>query len=446
MEQNFTDENFEDFLRDNADGLRMRPSEKVWENISGKLNRRRRRFGFFFGLSVLTTAAIGYFSTGHLPENRNTATLTNQPANTPSGTDELITKTEQNNNQTSAKVIPFRSPNNKAVPEVNSNTLASIVNTRPSDVAGSMVTGIPVNGSQAGKETDAAPFTSTTVDSYTEFDQAEKPKNSNLLHSAWHADPQTIESVINSYHNNRKKKPQLMVYFTPTVSYRKLSENKSYLRPAAATTPSYLGYYNVNSAVTHKPDFGFEVGASLNIPLLRNLNLRTGIQMNVSRYDIKAYNSSFELGTIMLNTRNGRDSLNPVTSLNNFNGYQSDWLQNYYLQLSMPVGLEYTFGKKGNNKNVHFGIASTIQPTYVLSDQNYVITTDYKNYAAVPDLNRKWNVNTNLETFVSYSTGQLKWQVGPQVRYQLMSSFISEYPVKENLFDFGLKVGIMLNR
>jgi hypothetical protein len=94
---------------------------------------------------------------------------------------------------------------------------------------------------------------------------------------------------------------------------------------------------------------------------------------------------------------------------------------------------------------MHVGVATTVQPTYVLGDRAYLITTDYKNYAEVPWLMRRWNVNTNLETFVAYSTGKLKWQVGPQVRYQLLSSFVNKYPVKENLFDFGLKVGISVN-
>jgi hypothetical protein len=98
------------------------------------------------------------------------------------------------------------------------------------------------------------------------------------------------------------------------------------------------------------------------------------------------------------------------------------------------------------NEEVYIGAASTIQPTYILGDQAYLISTDYKNYAQVPSLMRRWNVNTNMETFVAYSTGKLKWQVGPQVRYQLLSSFVDKYPVKENLFDFGFKVGISANQ
>jgi hypothetical protein len=120
-----------------------------------------------------------------------------------------------------------------------------------------------------------------------------------------------------------------------------------------------------------------------------------------------------------------------------------DWLQNMYLQVSAPIGIEL---KLAGNENTRFGIASTIQPTYILSDRVYILSTDYKSYAEVPWLIRRWNLNTAFATYVGYSTGKLAWQVGPQVRYQLLSSFVGKYPVKENLFDFGLRIGVSLNQ
>ena len=109
----------------------------------------------------------------------------------------------------------------------------------------------------------------------------------------------------------------------------------------------------------------------------------------------------------------------------------------------MPIGAEMDI--VGDDK-VRFGVGATLQPTYVLGDRAYLLSSDYKNYALVPWLIRRWNVSTGLETFVSYSTGKMKWQVGPEMRYQLLSSFVSKYPVKENLFDFGLKVGVSLTK
>lgn len=260
--------------------------------------------------------------------------------------------------------------------------------------------------------------------------------------------PLTIESVVNSYRPSlRKKRLSFQFYFTPTTSYRKLSENKSFLRSQSPTNPNYAPalIFDVNNVVTHRPDLGFETGMSAKYALTSRMKLLGGLQFNVNRYNIRAYNAVTSVATIMFNGRrnNRADSLNAVTSFSNISGYKTDWLQNYYLQISAPVGVEFTLA--GNDK-VQFGLGTTIQPTYVLGDRAYLISTDYKSYAEVPQLVRRWNVNTALATFVGYSTGRLAWQVGPQVRYQLLSSFIDKYPVKENLFDFGLKVGISVNK
>ncbi|HJW16339.1 MAG TPA: hypothetical protein VJ499_04435, partial [Flavisolibacter sp.] len=61
MKKNFTPENFEDFLRQSADGLRMRPSVKVWKGVSSQLNKRRRRFEFIIGAFIIALSTFGYF-------------------------------------------------------------------------------------------------------------------------------------------------------------------------------------------------------------------------------------------------------------------------------------------------------------------------------------------------------------------------------------------------
>jgi hypothetical protein len=260
--------------------------------------------------------------------------------------------------------------------------------------------------------------------------------------------PWTVESVLNIFKRKRSK-VSYQAYFTPTISYRKLSENKAFIRTAAALNPAtppnnYPAFYDINTAVTDKPDIGLvEVGIAAKYAIAGDFKLRAGVQFNISRYAIKAFNNPEEIATIALNNGfYGGQNYNTTSNYRNFNGEGPNWLQNFYFQVSAPVGAEI---KLAGNDQVQFGIASTIQPTYILGDRAYLLTTDYKNYAEVPWLIRRWNVNTNFETFVSYSTGKLNWQVGPQVRYQLMSSFVKKYPVKENLFDFGLKVGVSLN-
>jgi hypothetical protein len=187
---------------------------------------------------------------------------------------------------------------------------------------------------------------------------------------------------------------------------------------------------------------GLELGVNAKYPITKTINAKAGLQFNMTRYEIKAFNNPTEIATIALNTGRRIESLNTVSNYRNFNGGKADWLKNFYFQVSLPVGAEINLIQ---DEKIAFGIGSTIQPTYVLGDRAYLISSDYKNYSEVPWLIRRWNVNTSIETYVSYSTGKLNWQVGPQVRYQILSSFVDKYPVKENLFDFGLKVGIGLN-
>jgi hypothetical protein len=71
----------------------------------------------------------------------------------------------------------------------------------------------------------------------------------------------------------------------------------------------------------------------------------------------------------------------------------------------------------------------------------YLVSSDFKNYAQEQSLMRKFNVAAGAETFVSYNAGGIQLQVGPQIRYQLLSSY-KNYPIKEFIMDAGIKVGI----
>jgi hypothetical protein len=437
MLRDFSNENFERFLKQSADQLRMRPSENVWHKIEKRMQRRRRRVIFTSALFLLTASVFGYYlieSSQTLHDSLPVVNTLQKPSDR-----SLMTQKPTVSTSESLDITQTR----KSRPESN-NQLAATDNRLPA--AGNepqLIETVPDN------TTATALFTPTIVDAYeplatdNNFASTEtiaaSDKKENLL---------TIESVVNAYKPGiRKKKVEFQFFFTPTVSYRKLSENKSYLRsvPSNSITFNNAFRYNVNSVVTHKPALGLEVGFALKYGLTNSIKLRSGLQFNMTRYDIKAFNYIPEVATIALNRgAAGIDSLNTITRYRNSNtSPYADWLENMYLQISAPVGVEI---KLLGNKNTHFGIATTVQPTYVLTERAYLISTDYKNYTTAPSLARRWNVNTSLETYVGYATGKLKWQIGPQVRYQLLSSFDTKYPVKENLFDFGLKVGVSLNK
>ena len=260
--------------------------------------------------------------------------------------------------------------------------------------------------------------------------------------------PLTIESVTNSY-ERQKHSPRFrwQLHFTPTISYRSLKEDAKFITQArmnlsnmpAAATP------DLENVITHRPDLGMQLGISGSYPLGKRLDWITGLQFNVSKYDIKAFNYPSEVATIALvNSWGGPTAVSTVTSFRS-NGFMSraNWLRNYYYSISIPMGFEWrVLGKKHN----HWGISATVQPTYVVGNRSYIISMDYQNYAEVPYLIRKWNLNFGVETYAKFNIGKTDFRVGPQLRYQAFSSFKKGYPMQEHLYDIGVKLGVQLGK
>ena len=420
MERNFANENMEEFLRRNTDGLRMRPTAKVWKGISSHLNRRRRTFGLILGTSLVLTTAFGYILVNQT--SKADQTFRNYPAKSSNSTTNVYESSKPKttailNKQPIAAIESLRGTSSK-FHSVNKNDHIVSDNLFADQKFTFTQTLL-----QRTEQMTQDPFTPTIVDSYfgNEWHPEIIPSNAEQFIAS---DPLSIESVLNSY-KSRTKKLGWQFYFTPTLSYRSLNDNK------------------INDIVPHKPAFGFEVGVAAKYPISKNTKLRAGLQFNVNRYEIKTWDSYAQFATIRLVDGNKVGYVTKITNYNNLSGYQTNWLQNFFLQVSTPIGVEV---KLSGDEKVQFGMASTVQPTYLLGDKAYLISADYRNYIEEPNLVRRWNVNTSLETFVAYSTGHLNWQVGPQVRYQVLSSYLKKYPVKEHLFDFGFKIGISANR
>ena len=491
MESNFNNNDFERFLKQNADQYRMFPSENVWKGIHSTLHTRRRWHGLWLALLLLTTGTVTWVmlnTSGTKKEPLIAARKTVAPKEPAVvAITELVTPPKANK----VNKAPIASPGNQEKniflatevwdsPELNPyNTgveKASTVALAPASTSlGNISAVFPVQATPARTPADmiskpaprpvdnpaiapvaivTAPVTSiagdmisdpaaSTLDRDKQAAPATELRNEELMY------PLTIESVINSYSVARKsRKAKWQLYITPTVTYRKLNENKQFINSARSNmSPASLTYSpDLNNLVTHRPDLGLQLGVSVAYPLSKKLSFVTGIQFNISKYDIWAYNYPSEIATVALsNDYGGTSTVSTVTNyrivgVNRAN--KANWLRNFYYSVSAPIGLEY---KAFKTRRAFLGIGATFQPTYVLGNRAYVISTDYKNYMEVPSLTRKWNINAGFETFAGFNVGKTAWRIGPQVRYQGMSSFKKEYPVQEHLFDYGLKLGIMLN-
>jgi hypothetical protein len=466
MESNFSNRDFEQYVKQNADQYRMFPSDKVWKGVNNALHTRRKWYGFWLGFLLLTTggAVTWVMTTTSGSGKQNIATLKSNVPSTPS-VQATIVGTEAT--QSMESLLPFDkqrfTPEN--IPSLHSELNFTGPSLQPVQEATSVQ--IPVtniqhfskNGIEADPSSaaDRSPIISHVVtmpaagviltnDQSLTSKKEISPKVAEQTQSTRREisfPPLTIESVINAYQIKKiPKQISWQLFVTPTISYRKLSVNKSIDNPSAPNYP-FASLSDVNSAVTHKPDIGLQIGLSGRYPISRNLKIRGGVQFNINRYDIKAFAFKEEVATIDLSGGPGNSTISTWTNYRNFNGYRQDWLKNFYFSVSAPIGVEL---KLFGNAKTNIGIAGTLQPTYILSDKAYLISTDFKNYAEVPRLIRHVNLNTSFETFVNYTSGKTNWQIGPQVRYQVLSSFQNKYPVKENLFDFGVKVGVSINK
>jgi hypothetical protein len=474
MEKKFNNRDFEQFVKQNADQYRMFPSEKVWKNIHHSLHTRRRWLGIGLALLTLTVGTVTWVMLS--PHKKNNTALAYKP-----GISSKNNQSDQNNGTPPVLVALVR-PNTKI------NSFITTADNLQRSLFSSGLTINPNNNYEENEITAVSPIIAATIAIPTTLGQikvlanpsilinthqpllTKKPatdiftlqdKNNDLVLTENNksdipvADyktapenkdiyPLSIESVVNSYKYTRnKRRLSWEVFFTPTVSYRKLNENKAFINSAQINNNAYTTSTDINSLVTHKPDMGLQVGFNAGYPISKSLKIVGGFQFNISKYDIRASFSSSEVATIALNTGGGANSVSTISNYRNFSGSKADWLRNLYFSASVPVGLELKLS--GNNKT-QLGIIGTIQPTYILSNRAYLLSTDYKNYVEVPSLIRKWNTNTSFEIFAGFSTGKINWRAGPLVRYQIRSSFLEKYPVKEHLFDFGLKLGVMLKK
>jgi hypothetical protein len=433
MEGSYKNKEFEQFLKENANQHRLYPSEKVWESIHARLHNKRRWTALALFLLFLSISSV------------------------------------------SVVMFSPETPSNKKLTVINKNIDSKKTkNPKPSiliskEFRNSSLEKSPLFASDAEK------LSNDNISSFTSDDESTIVENNSLAVIEEKSKSQiaiehlAVGDVISKASVSPKEKLSItantqepviaktkkgkgfnwQVHLTPTITYRKLKEDSKFIESArtsmAMTVPYFATNSDIKNVVKHRPDMGIQFGVTGRAALSKRLFFTTGLQFNVSKYDIKAYSYPNEVATIAYsNTYGYPSSISTVTNYRINGGLnKANWLRNYYFSAAVPIGLEWRIAGTRNN---YWGISGTVQPTYVLGDRAYVISTNYQNYAEVPYLTRKWNLNFGIETFAKVKIGNANLRVGPQFRYQAFSSFIKEYPVQEHLFDFGVKMGLILGK
>jgi hypothetical protein len=424
----YSPDNFETFLKDKTKQYMVYPSDEVWNKIDNKLHPKKFLAPLFISLLILS------ISSGLILMNtKGEKIVLSKPGQIAYGFIEKdpikssYTKLENIKIVSSTKQKRISSP----ITKFNTSSNQDITNIEPNNqsfseiLLGADKIELPSGILNSNSSKAINPHPTVNAD------------RKNLIVS-------TIESVI-AKAKIIGKNAQWQFYVTPSVSYRRL-EGK-----ATSSTYQYTGFpystnsffaRDVNDAVRQNPDIGFEIGTAMRYPLTNKLSLKTGLQFNYNQYQTEAYSGVPVVATYGMNSFGfgGRTPINTVSIYSNTDGYRKTTLNNEHILLSMPIGLEYEIA---GNKKINLSIASSIQPSYLIGNNSYLISTNLKNYAKEPSLSRRWNLNTAVEASVNFQSGSYRWSIAPQYRYQLLSSYKNKYPIKENLFDLGLKFGVI---
>jgi hypothetical protein len=253
-----------------------------------------------------------------------------------------------------------------------------------------------------------------------------------------------------AFHNKSKRKKwhdrtASVIYFTPGIGYRNFSSNFS---SAASIVNAFAGAPasgSVDDVVNQKPGLGLEIGVGIVYSAAKNIRFKAGVQANYTNYVINANETNHPTSTnIMLNDLNsGLPYMESRSStLSNISGYKTTKVHNTTYQLSLPIGFAL---KLAGNNNLEWYTGATVQPTFVFGGNANLLSFDRNSYVKDPSLIRQWNVNAGIETYIHYKFAGSTLQIGPQFRYQLGSTYSKKYTLTENLYNIGIKVGVLKN-
>lgn len=466
---------FEQFLQDEVKQHRMYPSDHVWTNIRTDLHGYRAwpalTFISLFVITALTistilntqhqqvhlqplsTPNVQLLQQEHMAANEAATEKSRRFFNSlaregtaiveASATDNMALALNHDHMETGEIVMPVKNKSNQVQSAPSATTIAfnyllPLPGTSIRNVSVSLDEQ-PVQAYMASGAEEESPVTTQHVAQTKDDGSNNDPAADAFLQHFTHIGEQ------NKKINRKPSKFGIQFYITPSTSYRKLSDEKvkEVIQPAMNAMPSGPAPLtqpgNINEVVRHKASVGLELGFGVLYNITNRLKLKTGLQLNIREYQIETFRSaSYDRATISLINFRGVENIVRLSPYNNNVGYREATLNNKVYQLSVPLGLQWDLL---HAKHWSINTEASVQPTLNLNKDVYLLSTDYKHYAEGNDFVRRWNVNTSVGVNISYTSGKTSWQIGPQVRYQHLSTYSNKYPIREYLMDYGLRIG-----
>ena len=445
-ERNIYNEEFERQLKEKADQFKMYPSDKVWNEVHSSLHTRKRRF--VVGMSFLIGSILFLAGTQLISPVHNTHAKS------------VTAKISTTVKPATSAVLPDFTPGNFEAAPLNNSADHHVSDEIQSETSSFILRPL-IASEKSAPETQESLTEKNTIRAkpiqpveQTVSRKSETPVSTNDLMESMKSvlsnpAPDIIASEMISektgaqlsrYHNDRYS---WEIYITPTINTHYLNGiNYRTMAQALPTAPIMVVHIaNVNGFVDNTPVLGYNVGGNILYRISKNISLKAGLEFSFSRYYINTYNSGQGQSAASLSSYFGyvADSLINMSNGSSSIDKNPERYQNKYYQLSIPVGVDMKVVSKGKFQ-VHLG--ATLQPSYLLNTDAYVLSNDFSSYTKDAEAFRRWNLIAGAEAYISYGVGKIRWEIGPQVRYQIFSTYKNSYPLQENMLNYGIRFGI----
>lgn len=242
-------------------------------------------------------------------------------------------------------------------------------------------------------------------------------------------------------HKKRNAKIEWEYYVSPLISTATFRGKPLHSNADPGLTPIVVMSNEPLRNREYIARMGLETGAQMNYKFLKKWAFVTGVNFSYTGYKVLSYPIHPTSASLVLQDENTGMvySRRYVARYGNGAIQNQKPLNNYSFQVSIPIGLQYTVW--GNN-NMQVSLLSSFAPSAILKSDAFIMSSDSKYYVQDPTLLRQVNVNGSFEPTITFNSSKIKWHVGPEIRYQLLSTYKNNYSIKEHLINYGIKIGI----
>jgi hypothetical protein len=211
-----------------------------------------------------------------------------------------------------------------------------------------------------------------------------------------------------------------------------------------------FGQTEIYRNIYDKPILGFSVGVDIYYNKTNRLYFQTGLyyssmgeQLYVARNNqgsaLPAYDKSPMFG-----------SMEPAFQSPEMTSSESNEVipfTNYYGYFEVPLLVNY---KIPSGNSIQFEVQTGISYSYLDHADAVVYDFDTDNYFWIPTSDFALFTKHNINTYAGISVGTLlspkvEIYLNPQYKYALRSTYSKDYPVNQNQYSLGIRMGVKMN-